>query len=38
MRETIQWYIENRKWWQTIQQKMDAEAVQEDKWETFSER
>ena len=38
MRETIQWYIENQEWWQTIQQKSDSEIVQEDKWETFTRR
>ena len=38
MRETIQWYIENQEWWQTIQQKSDSEIVQEDKWETFTGR
>ena len=38
MRETIQWYVENREWWQTIQQKANSEMVQEDKWETFTRR
>ena len=38
MRETIQWYVENQEWWQTIQQKADSEMVQEDKWETFTRR
>lgn len=38
MRETIQWYVENREWWQTIQQKVDSEMVQEDKWEKFTAR
>ena len=38
MREIIQWYIENQKWWQTIQQQADSETVQEDKWETFTRR
>ncbi len=38
MRETIQWYVENQEWWQTIQQKADSEVVQEDKWETFTRR
>lgn len=38
MRETIQWYVENREWWQTIRQKADSEVVQEDKWETFTGR
>ena len=38
MRETIQWYVENEEWWQTIRQKADSEGVQEDKWETFKRR
>ena len=38
MRETIQWYVENQEWWQTIQQKLDNKVVQEDKWETFTRR
>ena len=38
MRETIQWYVDNQEWWQTIQQKADSEVVQEDKWETFTGR
>ena len=38
MRETIQWYVENQEWWQTIQQQVDSEVVQEDKWETFTGR
>ncbi len=38
MRETIQWYVENPEWWQAIQQRADSDAVQEDKWERFSER
>ena len=38
MRETIQWYVENKEWWQTIQQKVDDGVVQEDKWETFTRR
>ena len=38
MRETIRWYVENREWWQAIQQKADSEMVQEDKWETFKRR
>ncbi|MDE0555652.1 MAG: dTDP-glucose 4,6-dehydratase [Candidatus Poribacteria bacterium] len=38
MRETIQWYIDNQEWWQTIQQQADSETVQEDKWETFTRR
>lgn len=38
LRETIHWYVENQDWWQAIRQKSDTEAVEEDKWETFSER
>ena len=38
MHETIQWYIENQEWWQTIQQQADSETVQEDKWATFIRR
>ena len=38
MHETIQWYLENQAWWRTIQQKVDSEMVQEDKWETFIRR
>ena len=38
MRETIQWYVENQEWWRAIQQKVDSEVVQEDKWETFIRR
>lgn len=38
MRETIQWYVENKEWWQAIQQKVDDGVVQEDKWETFTGR
>ena len=38
MRETIRWYVENKEWWQTIQQKVDDGVVQEDKWETFTRR
>lgn len=36
MQQTIQWYVENREWWEKIQQNADKEVVQEDKWETFS--
>ncbi|MDE0637498.1 MAG: dTDP-glucose 4,6-dehydratase [Candidatus Poribacteria bacterium] len=36
MRQTIQWYVENREWWEKIQQNADKEVVQEDKWEKFS--
>ena len=38
LRETIQWYLKNQHWWQTIQQKADTEAIEEDKWGTFSRR
>ena len=38
MRETIRWYVENKEWWQAIQQKADDGVVQEDKWETFTRR
>ena len=31
LRETIQWYIENRAWWENIQA-----SVEEDQWEKFS--
>ena len=37
MRQTIQWYVENREWWEKIQQNADKEVVQEDKWDTFSQ-
>ena len=36
MRQTIQWYVENREWWEKIQRNTDKEVVQEDKWEKFS--
>lgn len=38
MREAIRWYVENKEWWQGIQQKVDDGVVQEDKWETFTRR
>ncbi len=38
MHETIRWYVENKEWWQAIQQKVDDGVVQEDKWETFTRR
>ncbi len=34
MRATITWYVENREWWEKIQQR--TENVEEDKWEKFS--
>lgn len=38
MQQTIQWYVENREWWEKIQQNTDKDVVQEDKWETFSQQ
>ena len=38
MRQTIQWYVENREWWEKIQQNVDKEIVQEDRWDTFSQQ
>lgn len=38
LRETIRWYAENRNWWRAIQQQAGTDTVQEDKWETLSER
>lgn len=32
LKQTIQWYIENRDWWRMIQKKPEAEVVQEDRW------
>ncbi len=32
LRQTIQWYANNRKWWGDIQQQIDGASVQEDKW------
>lgn len=32
LKQTIQWYIENRDWWEMIQKKPEAEVVQEDRW------
>ncbi len=36
MRQTIQWYVENRDWWEKIQQDAKSDSVEEDKWEKFS--
>ena len=36
MQQTITWYVENRKWWEKIQQNTITENVEEDKWEKFS--
>ena len=33
LKETTQWYAENREWWTEILERDDSEAVQEDKWE-----
>lgn len=38
MQQTIQWYVENREWWEQIQQDTDKKAVQEDKWEKFTQQ
>ena len=38
MQQTIQWYVENREWWEKIQQNTDKDIVQEDKWEKFSQQ
>ena len=32
LEQTIQWYIENRDWWEIIQKKPGTEVIQEDKW------
>ena len=36
MRQTIAWYIENREWWEEIQQRTEGKSIEEDKWEKFS--
>ena len=33
LKETTQWYAQNRQWWTEILGQGDSEAVQEDKWE-----
>lgn len=38
MQNTIQWYVDNREWWKAIQKNTENELVQEDKWETFSNK
>lgn len=38
MRDTIMWYVENRVWWEKIQQNTTTENVEEDKWEKFSHK
>ncbi len=32
LEQTIQWYIENRDWWESIRERPETEVVQEDKW------
>lgn len=32
LQDTVQWYVENRRWWTTIRKKEDSQAVQEDAW------
>ncbi len=32
LEQTIQWYIENRDWWEIIRERPETEVVQEDKW------
>lgn len=36
MRETITWYVENRVWWEKIQQNIETKSIEEDNWEKFS--
>ena len=33
LKETTQWYAQNRGWWTEILERGDSDAVQEDKWE-----
>ncbi len=33
LKDTTQWYAENRGWWTEILEQGDSDAVQEDKWE-----
>ena len=33
LKETTQWYAQNRDWWTEILEQGDSEAVQEDKWQ-----
>ena len=33
LKETTQWYAQNRDWWTEILEQGESEAVQEDKWE-----
>ena len=32
LRETIQWYVENRSWWEIIKNRPESDTVQEDRW------
>jgi dTDP-glucose 4,6-dehydratase len=34
VQRTIQWYVENRSWWEAICQKADSGAAQEEAWST----
>lgn len=38
MHQTIAWYVENREWWEKIQQNSTVDNVEEDKWEMFSQQ
>ena len=38
MQQTIEWYIENREWWEKIQDKPESVVIQEDKWESFTRK
>ena len=33
LKDTTQWYAQNRGWWTEIRERGDSDAVQEDKWE-----
>ncbi|MCG9127626.1 dTDP-glucose 4,6-dehydratase [Candidatus Poribacteria bacterium] len=34
MKQTIQWYIDNRDWWERIQENSADQVIAEDKWES----
>lgn len=38
MHQTIAWYVENREWWEKIQQNATTDNIEEDKWEKFSQQ
>lgn len=38
MRQTIQWYVENRDWWEKIQHDSNSEKIQEDNWDKFNQK